>query len=141
MAPRTARYKRGVELMEEIHGPGAADGIQGIFRDICPDFGRFVVETGFADVYGREGLSYQQRQLLNVALLTALGGSDPLLAAHMKGALHVGVKPREIVEAIFHVAIYAGHPRTVAGFGVAKQVFEELGIDPLASDEDGEPKA
>ncbi len=50
------------------------------------------------------------------------------LAVHFRGALNVGVSPREITEAIFHVALYAGHPRAVNGFRVARETFEELGI-------------
>ena len=35
---------------------------------------------------------------------------------------------REITEAIFHVALYAGHPRAVNRFRVARETFEGLGI-------------
>lgn len=53
---------------------------------------------------------------------------------HLRGALNVGVSATEIVETIFHVALYAGHPRTVNGLAVAGEVFAELGIDPQAHD-------
>ncbi len=87
-----------------------------------------MVEAGFADVYGRDGLTLTQRQLLNVAVLTAIGGAERQLAVHIRGALNVGVTPREIVEEIFHVALYAGHPRTVNGFRVAEETFQEQGV-------------
>jgi 4-carboxymuconolactone decarboxylase len=126
----TQRYERGLEVMESIQGADAAAGIRDSFDEISPDFGRYVVEAGFADVYGRPGLTLAQRQLLNVGVLTAIGGAEPQLAVHLRGALNVGVTPREIVEAVFHVALYAGHPRTVNGLRVVKEVFAERGIDP-----------
>ncbi|WP_292605154.1 carboxymuconolactone decarboxylase family protein [Nocardioides sp. REDSEA-S30_B4] len=122
------KYDRGIEIMNEIHGSGSLARIGNPISEISPDFFKFVVETGFADVYGRPDLSHQQRQLINVAVLTALGDTEKLLTAHMRGALHVGVSPAEIIEAIFHVSIYAGHPRTIRGLDVAKAVFAAKGI-------------
>jgi 4-carboxymuconolactone decarboxylase len=119
-----------LELMEEIQGSEGAARIRDSFDEMSPDFGRYVVEAGFADVYGRPGLTLAQRQLLNVGVLTAIGGAEPQLAVHLRGALNVGVTPREIAEAIFHVALYAGHPRSVNGLRVMAEVFAEAGIDP-----------
>ncbi|MGI8411882.1 MAG: carboxymuconolactone decarboxylase family protein [Solirubrobacteraceae bacterium] len=93
-----------------------------------PDFADYIVEAGFGDVYGRDGLTLAQRQLLNVAILTSIGGAERQLAVQIRGALHVGVCPREIVEAIFHVGLYAGHPRAVNAFRIAKETLEEQGV-------------
>jgi 4-carboxymuconolactone decarboxylase len=127
----TDRYRRGVELMEAVQGPEVARQIRNGFAEISPDFGRYVVEAGFADVYGRPGLSLAQRQLINVAVLTAIGGAENQLAVHIRGALNVGISPAQILETLFHVALYAGHPRTGNGLQVAAQVFAERGIDPI----------
>lgn len=127
----TDRYRRGVELMDAVQGPEAARQIRNGFAAISPDFGRYVLEAGFADVYGRPGLSLAQRQLINVAVLTALGDAEAQLAVHIRGALNVGISPAEILETLFHVALYAGHPRTGNGLQVAAQVFAERGIDPV----------
>lgn len=91
--------------MERIQGPEAAAGIRDSFDEISPDFGRYIVEAGFADIYGREELTLAQRQLLNVGVLTAIGGVERQLAVHIRGALNVEVTPSEIIEAIFHVAL------------------------------------
>lgn len=132
------RYEHGLAIMKQIHGTGSPTRIEDPIAEISPDFARYVVETGFADVYGRPGLCHAQRQLINVAVLTALGDTEKLLSAHIRGALNVGVTPAEVVEAIFHVAIYAGHPRTVRGLGIVKQVLSDLQVPmPIgASDAD-----
>jgi 4-carboxymuconolactone decarboxylase len=122
------RHARGLELMEQVQGAEAAAAIRDSFAEVCPDFADYILEAGFADVYGREGLSLPQRQLLNVAVLTAIGGAERQLEVHIRGALNVGVTPREIVEAIFHVALYAGHPRAVNGFRIARETFEREGV-------------
>ena len=128
MTSSSERHARGLELMEEVQGADAAAAIRDSFAEICPEFADYIVEAGFADVYGRDGLTLPQRQLLNVAVLTAIGGAERQLEVHIRGALNVGVSPREIVEAIFHVALYAGHPRAVNGFRVARETFQQHGV-------------
>ena len=134
------RYSRGLKLMEAVQGPEAGERIRASVGQVSPDFARYMVEAGFADVYAREGLTLVQRELLNVGVLCAIGGAEPQLAAHVRGALHVGVSPEEIVEAIFHVCLYAGHPRTLNGLRVAKEVFDEHGIATPLGRSDDDPK-
>ena len=118
-----ARYERGRELMDRVLGPETAAQILAGFHEISPDFGAYVVEAGFADIYGREALSLPQRQLITIAVLTAIGGAEPQLALHMKAALSAGITPEQIVETVFHTALYAGHPRAGNGLKVAREVL------------------
>jgi len=87
------RYQRGFELMDRIQGLEAGQKIRDGFAAISPDFGRYVIEAGFADVYDLPGLTLAQRQLINAAVLTALGGVENQLAVHVRGALNVGLSP------------------------------------------------
>lgn len=123
------RREAGLEVMREIFGEEVAGGIEETFNAISPGFSDYTIEAAFGDVYTRPGLDLKQRQLLNVVIMTVLGGAERALAVHMRGALNVGVTPLEIVEAIFHSVLYVGHPRVTAAFGVAKEVFAEQGID------------
>ena len=134
MSPREGeRYDRGRELMDRILGAETAARTLAGFDEISPDFGSYVVEAGFADVYGREALSLPERQLINIAVLTSIGGAEPQLALHMRAALNVGVTAEKIVETVFHTALYAGHPRAGNGLAVAREVLGQR------SDED-EPR-
>jgi 4-carboxymuconolactone decarboxylase len=121
------RYERGLQRLREVQGDDADEAVLRAYGSLDPDFARYAVEAGWADVYGRPGLTLAQRQLLNIAALTTLG-AEPQLAAHVRGALNVGVTPREIVEAVFHLVLYAGHPRVLNAFGVVREVFAERGI-------------
>ena len=64
-----------------MQGPDAADVHAGL-QELSPDLATYILEAGFADVYGRPGLDLQQRQLLNVAALTTLGGCEPQRVAN-----------------------------------------------------------
>ncbi|MCX4097499.1 carboxymuconolactone decarboxylase family protein [Nocardia sp. alder85J] len=122
------RFDRGQAIMNQVLGAGHAEAVRERIGAISPDFADYIVAAGFGEVYARPGLSLPQRQLLNVGVLTAIGGAEPQLGNHIRGALRVGVTATEIVEAIFHVALYAGHPRAVSAFRVATEVFAELGV-------------
>jgi 4-carboxymuconolactone decarboxylase len=124
----TDRTTRGLELMDRILGQERARTTRASFDEISSDFGEYIVEAGFADVYGRDGITLTQRQMINVAVLTAIGGAERQLATHINGALNVGLTPTEIVETIFHVALYAGHPRAVSALWIARDVFADAGI-------------
>jgi 4-carboxymuconolactone decarboxylase len=63
-----------------------------------------------------------------------LGGAEPQLATHIRGALNVDVTPTEILETLFHIALYAGIPRAINGLRVASETLTECGIDHTSLD-------
>lgn len=126
-----SRFEHGMSIMSEVVGSDASD-VLGSLDSVAPDFARYMVEAGFSDVYGREGLTLQQRELLNVAVLASIGGADLHLKVHIRGALRVGVTRREVTEALFHISLYAGHPRAITAFHVARDVFDSF---PESDDE------
>ncbi len=122
------RYTRGLDVMRAMHGPNVETTLNNFFEGVSPEFGRYIVESGYGDVYGRQGLPLRERELLTVALLAGLGVEADQLAVHLRGALALGVLPSEVVEAMFSVAVYAGHPRAVTALKVVREVFNELGV-------------
>ncbi|HEU4962733.1 MAG TPA: carboxymuconolactone decarboxylase family protein [Bacilli bacterium] len=118
------RFQRGWERLMEIDGESGEQVIHAL-ADIAPDLGDYVVEFVFGEVYRREGLDLKQRQLVTIAALAAQGGCEPQLKVHINAALHVGLSPNEIVEALIQVVPYAGFPRALNAVFVAKAVFAE----------------
>jgi 4-carboxymuconolactone decarboxylase len=66
-------------------------------------------------------------------MLTALGGCEPQLDVHINASLNVGLTPSEIVEAMVHAAVYCGFPKALNAIFVAKRVFAEREVLPVAS--------
>jgi len=125
------RYDRGLDQLSAIDGEGGHKVMEAL-ADIAPDFGRYIVEYAFGDIYSRPGLDAPRRQLVTIGSLTALGGCEPQLEVHINAALNVGLTAPEIVEAIMHAAVYAGFPRGLNAMFTAKKVFGERGLLPLA---------
>jgi 4-carboxymuconolactone decarboxylase len=78
----------------------------------------------FGDIWERPLLSKRDRSLITVATLVALYRTDQM-ASHMKRAIDNGLTVEELVEAITHIAFYAGWPTAMTALTTAKQLFEQ----------------
>lgn len=118
------RFERGWQKLREIDG-AQGERVIAAMQDIAPDFGRYIIEFSFGDIYSRPQLDLKSRELGVVAALTAMGTAQPQLAVHIHGALNVGWTEQEVVEIIMQMAVYAGFPAAINGLLLAKQVFAE----------------
>ena len=78
----------------------------------------------FGDIWERPDLSKRDRSLVTVSVLVALNRPDQL-RSHLALARENGVTEKELVEAITHMAFYAGWPSAVSAVAVAKEVFQK----------------
>ncbi|WP_410810605.1 carboxymuconolactone decarboxylase family protein [Micromonospora sp. 067-2] len=125
------QYEHGLMIMRQIDGEVGQRVVDNL-ADISPGLSRQVVAWAFGEMYARPGLPPRDRQLVTLGMLTALGGAEPQLEVHVNAALNVGLKPAEIVEALLHSAAYCGIPRALNATFVAKKVFAERGLLPVA---------
>jgi len=95
-------------------------------KDLAKDLSLFI--TG--QMYAREKIPHQTRQLVTVAALTVLCRLDEL-ELHIHAALNVGCTPQEIAEVIFQTAIYGGVPATNQALKTLRSVLEEKSLWPL----------
>src|SRR4051794_24350311 len=90
--------------------------------DVSPKLAELTDEVLFEDVWNRPELAARDRSLVTVAALVTGGGADQL-RVHPGRAKENGVSQAELIEAITHLAFYAGWPKAMTGITVAKQVF------------------
>ncbi|MDF1591819.1 MAG: carboxymuconolactone decarboxylase family protein [Desulfobacterales bacterium] len=95
-------------------------------KDLAKDLSLFI--TG--QMYAREKIPHQTRQLVTVAALTVLSRPDEL-NLHIQAALNVGCTPQEIAEVIFQTAVYGGVPATNEALKELRAVLTERGQWPL----------
>ncbi|WP_059013402.1 carboxymuconolactone decarboxylase family protein [Streptomyces specialis] len=124
-----SRLARGRRTLAELGGDGEA--VFAALADIAPDMGRYVGEFVFGDLYGRPGLTVRERQLLTLASLTALGGTERQVAFHLGLALNAGATPNDVVETLLAGLPFAGFPRTVNSLIAAREVFAARGLLPV----------
>ncbi|HEX4508825.1 MAG TPA: carboxymuconolactone decarboxylase family protein [Burkholderiaceae bacterium] len=122
-----ASYLRGLDVLRQVEGT-AQPATLGALDDVAPDLARLAERFVYGEIYSRPGLALRERQMVTVAALAALGNAAPQLRFHLRGALNVGCTPTEVVEALVHIAIYAGFPASLNALLAAKDVFAQQGL-------------
>src|SRR5574338_249547 len=82
------RFERGWATLAELDGPNGPDHalIESI-AEVAPDFGRYLVEFSFGEIYQRASLDMKSKELVAIAAATALGAL-PTLKVHIQAALN-----------------------------------------------------
>ncbi|MEV0189507.1 carboxymuconolactone decarboxylase family protein [Kitasatospora purpeofusca] len=115
----------GHALLAELAGERTRSGTLGPLDELAPGFADWIVTALFGGTYQRPGLALRDRQVANLAALTALGGVEPQLADHVRNSLRIGLTRTEVTEVLVHLAPYVGVPKALAGLRVAAAVFTE----------------
>jgi 4-carboxymuconolactone decarboxylase len=116
-ATETERRERGRERLAELHDEPGGDE----FLANLGDLGDLTVDFAFGDVHSRAGLPIRERELVIVAVLSALGGLDPQVRAHVRAARAIGVPDGELEETIIQITPYAGFPRAINALKILRE--------------------
>ncbi len=117
------RFAKGMITLREVD-PYVADNIQETLKDWFPEMAKVTIEFVYGDVMSRNGLDLRTRELLNVAMLGAMGTVPEQLEMHIKGALNTGSTKAQILEVILQITAYAGFPAGFKALSSARKVFE-----------------
>jgi 4-carboxymuconolactone decarboxylase len=99
---------------------------QRLLGEFAPKIVQLTDDVLFGDVWKRPGLSPRDRSLVTVAVLAATYRPDQL-ASHLRLALANGLTQDELVEALTHLAFYAGWPSGMAALTQLKTIIAEAG--------------
>lgn len=95
IADGRSRYERGRDVLAEISGV-PADVPQAGYAVFAPAIERFLKEHLFADLFGRDLLTYRERELATVSILAGVGGVEPMFKSHAAICLHLGITPEQL---------------------------------------------
>lgn len=90
--------------------------------DIAPKLAELTDNVLFGDVWAHPQLSRRDRSLATVSTLIAMNRPDQL-RSHLALARQNCLSEEVLVEAIKHLAFYAGWPNAVTAVTVAREVF------------------
>lgn len=101
--------------------PDAPDRVHANLDGFSPDAAELVLGFAFMEIAGREGIDLRTREMLNVAMLAAMGTAEGQLELHVRAAINTGVTREEIVEIILQVSVYAGASACMNAITAAKR--------------------
>lgn len=89
------KYALGKKNLAELSGVPADAPASG-YAVFAPVIDKFLKEHLFADIFNRDILSWQDRELATVSIIAGVGGVEPMAAAHMGICLHQGLTPAQL---------------------------------------------
>ncbi len=89
------KYDRGAAILKTLSGMDSAHPKTG-YGAFAPIIDKFLKEHLFADIFERDLLSYQDRELATVSFLAGVGGVEPMARGHMGICLHLGITKAQL---------------------------------------------
>jgi len=96
--------------------------LPGALGTFAPKLVELTDDVLFGDVWAREPLGRRERSLITVAALVALNRPEQL-RFHLGLAIRNGLTQEELVEALTHLAFYAGWPLAINALLTAQELF------------------
>lgn len=88
------------ELGTEIQTHLAGAPVQGSLFDFAPAIDHFLKDHLFGDIFGRDNLSFQDREIATIAALAGMSGVNSQLQAHINIGMNVGLTESQINDLI-----------------------------------------
>ena len=125
MTDKTHRFDAGMKIRREVLGDAHVNRAEAQKSELDEAFQTLITESAWGSVWTREQLTRRERSLVTLALLAGLGNFEEL-ALHTRATANTGASRDDIMEAMLHVAIYAGVPRANHAIKIVKQVLDEM---------------
>lgn len=116
-----SKYERGKKVLEGLTGRPETGPKQG-YAAFSPEIEVFLKEHLFADIFERDILSYTDRELTTIAVLTGIGGVEPMLQSHLGICLHLGLTEPQLRQVFSLIDTHVGRVEAEAGRAVLAQV-------------------
>ena len=122
-------YDRGMKARRAVLGDEYVDNAIRNADELTKPFQDLATEYCWGQIWGRDGLPFKTRSLVNVGMLIALNrGAE--LEVHLRGAITNGCTMEEIREVLLQAAVYCGVPAGSEAFRIARKVFAEHQAKP-----------
>jgi len=119
------RHDTGMKTRRRVLGDAHVDRAETGKTDLDAPFQELITEAAWGHVWARDRITPRERSMLTIALLAGLGNLDEL-DLHIRATANTGATRADVMEAMLHVAIYAGVPRANTAVKIAKGIFDEM---------------
>jgi Uncharacterized homolog of gamma-carboxymuconolactone decarboxylase subunit len=118
-----SKYERGKKILGELTKSPPPDTLSG-YSAFAPVIDTFLKEHLFADIFERDVLTYSQRELVTVSVLSSIGGVEPMLRSHLAICLNVGLTPEQLQQFVSIIKSTIGQKEGSAAQAVLNEVLK-----------------
>jgi 4-carboxymuconolactone decarboxylase len=120
-----SKYERGKKVLEALTGqPQITPPVAG-YGAFSPETDVFLKEHLFADIFGRDILSYTDREIATISALVNLGGVEPMMKGHMGIALNLGMTEAQLLHLLAIIEANTGKAAADKGRKVLSEVIKK----------------
>lgn len=116
---------KGMRIRRRVLGDAHVDRAERSASETGAPFQALITDAAWGHVWARETIPLRERSMITIALLAALG-NDHELALHIRATANTGATEADVMEALLHVAIYAGVPRANNAIRIARETFAAM---------------
>lgn len=117
------KYERGKKILEELTQTPQSDTLKG-YSAFAPTMDTFLKEHLFADIFERDVLNYQQRELVTISVIATIGNAEPMLRSHLTICLNVGLTPQQLQQYVGVIKSNIGKKEAKSAQKVLDDVFK-----------------
>jgi alkylhydroperoxidase/carboxymuconolactone decarboxylase family protein YurZ len=118
-----SKYERGKKVLGELTQT-PQDGVLTGYSAFAPIIDTFLKEHLFADIFERDVLTYAERELVTISVLSTIGGVEPMLHSHLNICLNVGLTPGQLHEFVGIIKSAIGENEAQNALAVLNEVIK-----------------
>jgi quercetin dioxygenase-like cupin family protein/alkylhydroperoxidase/carboxymuconolactone decarboxylase family protein YurZ len=119
----TSKYERGKKVLGELTNAPQERPLSG-YNAFAPVIDTFLKEHLFADLFERDVLTYAERELVTISVLSSIGAAEPMLRSHLSICLNVGLTPAQLNEFVDVIKSNLGEYEAEAAKAVLNEVLK-----------------
>ncbi len=116
------RHVTGKAIQDKLYPGGIASVMEGLPDGMGKDVERFLTDYFFGEIYSRDAIDLQTRELLGYCVLTTLE-AESQLQSHYHGNMNVGNTPETLTAAVIQCLPYIGFPAAIKALRIIKQEY------------------
>ena len=117
-----------MRVRRDVLGDAHVDRAEAAKTQFDTAFQGLITEAAWGTVWASDAITRRERSMITLALLAATGNFDEI-PMHIRATARTGARPRDVIEAFLHVAIYAGLPAANQAIKLAKETYAEMERD------------
>ena len=118
-----SKYQRGKAILYTLLG-APQNGPPTGYSAFAPQIEIFLKEHLFADIFERDVLTYAERELVTVSVLSSIGGVEPMLRSHLNICLNVGFTPGQLQQFVGVIRSGVGEKEANSAQAVLDEVLK-----------------
>ena len=122
------RFEQGMATRRAVLGNAHVDRAEANKSAFDEPFQTMITEGAWGTLWSDDTSPHRERSMLTLALLAATGNFEEI-PMHIRATANTGASPADVLQALMHVAVYAGVPKANHAIDLATRTYGDMGVD------------